>query len=224
MGSTTYSWRACEPPSSRPSERYGRGSRGARRAWSLYTASDDGDRFARSRGFERARVDRISAVDPRTFTEPLPEIAGFRAVSLAEVRDRPRDIFELEVEVVADIPLTEPFALDYDEWLRDDWTQPSFDFELGTVVLRGEQAAAFAQVRADRESGRADNSFTATRRELRGRGLATLAKMRSLRAAAAAEIMSITTANDERNAPMLAVNRRLGYQPVGSRAEWCREL
>ena len=197
---------------------------GARRAWMQFTANDDGDRFARRHGFEPARVDRVSAVDPRTFTDPLPEVEGFRAAPLETLRERPREIFDVETEVVADIPLSEPFELDYDEWLRDDWTHPLFDFELGTVVLKGDRAAAFAQVRADRESGRADNSFTATRREYRGRGLATLAKLRSLRAAAAAGITLITTANDERNAPMLAVNRRLGYEPVASRVEWRRDL
>ena len=41
--------------------------------------------------------------------------------------------------------------------------------------------------------------------------------------AAANGITMITTTNDERNAPMLAVNRRLGYKPGGRRVEYLRE-
>jgi hypothetical protein len=33
----------------------------------------------------------------------------------------------------------------------------------------------------------------------------------------------MTTENDERNAPMLAINRRLGFRPAGRRVEWLRE-
>jgi hypothetical protein len=133
-------------------------------------------------------------------------------------------VFEVEAEVVADIPLSEPFTLGYERWLEESWLHPLLDFELSTVVLRGDRVAAFAHVRADSESGRADNSFTGTRREFRGRGLARVAKTRSLLAAAAAGITSISTANDERNTPMLAVNARLGYEPLATRAEWLRDL
>ena len=197
---------------------------GVRRAWAVFTANDAGERFARRRGFEPVRVDRISAIDPCAFTEALPRVEGFDAVPLAVLRDRPREIFDVEAEVVGDIPLSEPFRLEYETWLREDWTHPLLDFDVSTVVLQGERAVGFAQVRVDRESGRADNSFTATRREVRGLGLARLAKVRSLQAAAALGITSMTTANDERNAPMLAVNKRLGYQPIATRAEWRREL
>jgi len=53
--------------------------------------------------------------------------------------------------------------------------------------------------------------MTATRRDRRGRGLATLAKTASARRAARLGITRIVTGNDRANAPMLAVNRRLGF-------------
>jgi GNAT superfamily N-acetyltransferase len=45
----------------------------------------------------------------------------------------------------------------------------------------------------------------------------------SLLVAAEHGITQISTDNDETNAPMLAINRRLGYKPVGRRVEYLRE-
>jgi RimJ/RimL family protein N-acetyltransferase len=37
-------------------------------------------------------------------------------------------------------------------------------------------------------------------------------------------ITQLATRNDETNAPMLAINRRLGYQPAGRHVEYLKEL
>jgi len=79
-------------------------------------------------------------------------------------------------------------------------------------------------ISADLERGRAVNNFTGTLRSHRGRGLATLAKLASIRWAAGNGIVSISTTNDERNAGMLAVNRKLGYEAVGRMVEYGRDL
>jgi hypothetical protein len=58
----------------------------------------------------------------------------------------------------------------------------------------------------------------------RRRGLATLAKLAQLRWAAANGIDRVVTDSDERNAPMLAINRRLGYEPFTERRGYLKEL
>ena len=55
------------------------------------------------------------------------------------------------------------------------------------------------------------------------RGLAFAVKAACLRWAAANGITVVATTNDERNEPMLAVNRKLGYRPVGRMVEYLRE-
>jgi len=65
--------------------------------------------------------------------------------------------------------------------------------------------------------------FTATGREYRGRGLALAVKLASTRWAAEHGITQLVTTNDETNASMLAVNRRLGYEPAGRRVEYLVE-
>ena len=66
--------------------------------------------------------------------------------------------------------------------------------------------------------------MTGTRRAYRGRGLALAVKLASIEWAAANGITRMLTFNDATNAPMLAVNRRLGYEPIGRRVEWLKEL
>ena len=68
--------------------------------------------------------------------------------------------------------------------------------------------------------GRAVSMFTGTSREHRGRGLALAVKLASTRWAAENGIALLVTTNDEANASMLAVNRRLGYAPAGRRVEY----
>jgi GNAT superfamily N-acetyltransferase len=76
----------------------------------------------------------------------------------------------------------------------------------------------------DSETGRAHNMFTGTLRAYRGRGLGLAVKLASIHWAAAHGATMMATHNDETNAPMLAINRRLGYAPAGRRVEWRKVL
>ena len=84
------------------------------------------------------------------------------------------------------------------------------------------ELAALTMLRVDRPSGRAQNNLTGVRRQYRGRGLARLLKTHSLHRVAQAGATSAITDNDETNAPMLAVNRSLGYRHLVRRVEWER--
>jgi GNAT superfamily N-acetyltransferase len=71
-------------------------------------------------------------------------------------------------------------------------------------------AATYTEVEA--AGDRAWNAMNGTLPSHRGRGLAALAKAHALAAMAGAGITRRCTANDGANAPMLAVNQRLGYR------------
>jgi GNAT superfamily N-acetyltransferase len=59
--------------------------------------------------------------------------------------------------------------------------------------------------------------FMGTLREYRGRGIATILKQRLIAVAASRGAQRIVTSNDSENAPILAVNRRLGFRPSAAR-------
>ena len=66
--------------------------------------------------------------------------------------------------------------------------------------------------------------FTGARAAYRGRGHALAAKLASIEWAASNGVTKMVTYNDATNAPMLAINRRLGYRPAGRRVEYLRAI
>jgi len=113
-----------------------------------------------------------------------------------------------------------PFA----EWRADLWDEPSFTIDGSFVAVADRTAAAIALLFIAPELGRAANAFTATMPQFRGRGFALAAKIATMRWAAANGISRVSTANDDTNAPMLAINARLGYEPLGRLLTMRREL
>jgi GNAT superfamily N-acetyltransferase len=171
-------------------------------------------------GFTEIAAASTSAVDPRTVTpEPIPD--GVRIVPFADLEDA-RALYELDMEVSNDIPNEEFDGLSFDEWRNEFWRSPMLDQDASLVAYVGDDLAALTMIRVDAPSGRAQNNVTGTRRAFRGRGLARLLKTHSLHLAAQLGATIALTGNDETNAPMLAVNTKLGYRPFSRRLEWER--
>ncbi len=168
--------------------------------------------FLLARGFEVANVVRSSEVDPRTVRGPQPPPEGVRVTSLAEASDRAAELFRLYAEARADVPAATPrTAFTFEEWRAETIDSPLIDRDASVVVFADGEPVALAWLYSDREGHRAEALMAATRRDRRGRGLATLAKLESTHRAAELGITRIVTSNDLDNAPMLAVNRKLGF-------------
>jgi GNAT superfamily N-acetyltransferase len=197
-----------------------------RRLVTSFHESPAGVRFSEARGFQRGHVAVPACVDPRAVDysrlDDLPH--GVALASYAELADRLEDVYAVDVEASLDEPGIEPADdVALEEWLHDR-DNPLFAPEGSFCALDAGRPVALTELYVDAASGRARNGFTGTLRSHRGRGLASLVKLAALRWAAAAGLTSIWTANDETNAPMLAVNRRLGYRPSGRDVEAVREL
>jgi RimJ/RimL family protein N-acetyltransferase/N-acetylglutamate synthase-like GNAT family acetyltransferase len=193
---------------------------GVTKATSFFRGSEEGERWATAQGWSRLLGGPLIAVDPRMVPEPsIP--AGYRCVPIAQLT--PESVFEAVKEAALDEPTpVRHDDIQFDDFLRD-WNEPDNDLESSTAVLdEGGAVVAFTFLVAAGE--RAQHGFTGTVREHRGRGLATAAKRRALRTAAERGVTRVTTSNAEENAAMRAINRKLGFEPIGEHVIFGRDL
>lgn len=186
---------------------------------------EQGRRFLTARGFVVSTSVRVSEIDPRRVDASALPPAGVEVVALHEALGQANALFELYSQGRADVPSRAPrTAWTYSEWRSETLDHPLLDLDASTVVLEGGEPVSFAWLYSDRQGRRAETLMAATRRDRRGRGLATLAKIHSARRAAARGITRILTSNDIDNEPMLAINKRLGYTPTVAIESYAKSL
>lgn len=185
--------------------------------------AEAGLRFAERHGYVEERHSFESVLDLRAF-DPSPyaglierlEAEGVRFTSLAEV-DSPearRKLFALNQELVRDEPGDLPSTeRPYEAFEREVFQASWFRAEGQLLAAIGDEFVGLAAVAIYPEKHSAYHMITGTRRDQRGRGLATALKLRALAFARAAGAETIRTNNDSKNAPMLAINRKLGFTP-----------
>ncbi|MFJ2865382.1 GNAT family N-acetyltransferase [Kitasatospora sp. NPDC087314] len=169
--------------------------------------------FAAARGFVIGRQGYFSG---RDLTLPLPQApvlpAGVELRPGTDWADDPLPLFVIDEDASRDEPGEVVLdATEYEDWRQGVWNRPDLDQALTTVAVVEGEPAAFTIAQTDGR-GLYWSGFTACRRQFRGRGLSKLAKLESLRLAAAAGVRHAYTANDATNAPMLAINAWLGYE------------
>jgi GNAT superfamily N-acetyltransferase len=191
------------------------------RSWSLGDAPE-GERFLVARGFVRTHREIQSWVDPasldrddlnRRTAEATQR--GFRVAALRELLPRMepglRRLF-LAADIDAPGHGPESPQVAAQTFRRVFLANPILDQDCSTVVVLGDEPVALSWLKGDLSQAKYGVEFTGTLPAWRGRGLATLAKLTALALAGRRGIRWVGTANDETNAAMLAVNRRLGHQ------------
>jgi len=173
--------------------------------------NDAGVAFAERLGFEHARSEAESVLDVTAFDGVIPEGVDLRPVSATD----PHDAHVIDLEATRDMPASEEIVdMPYEEWEDHVLRYPLFMADGSFVAYADGEAAAVSLLVADLETGRSGNMFVGTRPEFRGRGLARAAKIASILWAKEHGVTEMATGNDETNAPMRAVNARLGYAPL----------
>jgi GNAT superfamily N-acetyltransferase len=199
---------------------------GARRFRS-YSASDEGGRFLERRGFRSGLAVTYSVLDPRRAdTSELPQRTadGFCLAPLAQLLDRPRELFDLYAATELDMPGDHLLSEDeYDQWRAETLDYRDLNRDASHVVLAPDgRPVSFAWLLVDPAQGRAENEMTGTLRAFRRRGFARLAKLATIRWAAENGVTAILTSNHDENAAMLGLNRSLGYRPFVTSVDFSR--
>ena len=183
----------------------------------------DAVRFWQTRGF--AEEDRYweSRLDPQTF-DPAPYAHLEGKLSSVGVTIRPlstlidahpdyqRTLYDLDWEITQDEPLPEtPTRKDFGVY-KKYFDTPEFIPEALQVAIYGGQWRGFSELQGSEGSPQhLYNGFTAVGAELRGTGVATALKVKNLIWAKERGYTEIKTWNNALNAPMLAVNIKLGF-------------
>lgn len=181
--------------------------------------------FVEERGFTQYDAEVISRLDPRTCgLAPKPH-EGFDVVRLRDVLHRDRELFGFYGKA-GGIPAGDPEnRVTLEEWRRFILGNPPLDDEASVVVVDTDRRiVSLSWLLVDHVRRRAENEWTATLPELRGRGLARLAKLASIHWAAEHNIAEILTGNDPDNLPMRELNRRLGYRELFLRRDLERSV
>jgi RimJ/RimL family protein N-acetyltransferase len=129
-------------------------------------------------------------------------------------------------EMARDVPAPTPMPATpppFEQARRMFFEGPGIDPETTIITLRGEEVVGMT-VTAVKGNGTAYTNFTGVARAERGKGLALAMKLRALRVLKTRGIKLFGTTNDEQNAAMRGINKKLGYVPDAPTTMYERKL
>lgn len=203
------------------------GERGGRRIIS-WTREDYGHAiaFLRRFGFEeyaRAFESRLPAatVDLAAFAH-YRQLAADAGVVITTLQDELARVPHClpavyQAHMVMDISEPQddpdlPTPVGYDLWVSEDVRHPRVLLDAYFLARRGDfYVGESALKRTDADAHALRQQLTAVLPEYRGRGIATALKLHTVEYARAHGYREIRTFNSSRNAPMLAINTKLGF-------------
>lgn len=193
----------------------------AGKAWLHIPASEarpDGIAFLEHRGFteyERTKAVRLDLAGLEPPTPRPPE--GVTITTLAERPELVAGVHDVALETFGDIPGDEPMAAgDLAEFRARDVDRPVIpSWGFAVAIGADDRVVGYGSLILVPGSDHvAWHDMTAVRRAWRGQGLAAALKATTIAAAIEHGLTALETGNDVDNAPMRAINARLGYRPL----------
>ena len=180
-------------------------------------------RFAQQRGFSIDRHIFDSTLTLDTFDEQpfagtieAVEATGIRFFSLADIdinEAAQRKLYELNTRLLLDVPGWDEEPAPFEQFLKWVFESPHYRADGQIIAADGEQWVGLAAVGYFKEGNFVVNMITGVDRAYRGRQIALALKLIGNQTARRWGVNIIRTNNDSQNAPMLKINRKLGYQP-----------
>ncbi len=181
-------------------------------------------RFAEQRSYA---IDRhifgsmlnVAAFDEAAFSGVIEgvEATGIRFTDLPQIGDTPehrRKVYALLRLTDADVPGRDQLPdIPFERFQHDLYEAPGALADGTILALDGERwvgLTALARIQDDTYQ----HYITGVERAYRGRNIALAIKLLAVRWARRHGIARLYVTNDEANVPMLAINRKMGYQPL----------
>jgi len=152
---------------------------------------------------------------------------GVALITLGDDKDPDRltKLYEMMSAAEQDIPSTMPIPRPpFDEWMQATFDDPGVREDHFWIAREGEAIVGLSYVQFPPVRGLPWTGFTATSREVRGRGIARALKYETLAQAIELGHQRVRTANDVANGPILHINEEMGYRLVTPLIELHRNL
>ena len=191
-------------------------------------------RFAERHGFTIDRHLYESTLDVTTFDEQLfasaieaVEAQGVHFCTLADMGDTleaQRNLYEINRRYALDIPGREQTFVPFERFRQQVFAAKWYRADGQIVALDGDRWVGMSAVGYFEDANFMINMITGVEPSYRGRGIAFALKLLAIRCARRYKAAYIRTNNDSANAPILAINRKLGYQPQPGKYLMLRHL
>jgi len=188
----------------------------------------EGVRFMEKRGFVEVFRERPLQLDVNAFDSDLLAAfedrlrgEGIEIRSLRELeqdRNRNRKLYDLYWEATQDVPKEHPVEpMAFEEWAQWTLEDPLVAPEGYFVAVCGESFVGISEFGASADDDTLLAGLVGVKRGYRNRGIARAMQLRAISYARTQGHPLIKSSTSVTNLPMLAVYRRLGYEP---RPDW----
>ena len=181
-------------------------------------------RFVEKRGFKIQfhafeSTLELASFDEHPFDDLMARVhaAGFRFFSLAEAgitEENKHKLYDVNHASSLDDPGSSGSFPDFYAFSKNVFEASWFRADTQILAAHGDDWVGLSAIGVYKQDNHAYNAFTGVLRNYRGRGLAQALKLQTILLAKREGMRYIRTHNDSNNAPMLAINRKLGYKPL----------
>ena len=184
----------------------------------------DGLAFAQSQGFEIFKRTIASSLPLTTFdlsqfphTTNSENLAEVRITTYANVENSEQNQRLLHainhIALVDDPGELDVPSMPFESWkkivLEASWFDPAGQI----IAIAEDKFVGLSSLSYEPDTKTAETGVTGVDRTYRGRGLAFALKLEAIRYAQTCGAQQLITENDSNNAPMLAINKKLGFVP-----------